>query len=78
MTATTGPRPGQITVQDAPIQRRQPDEEWRREQINLAHRYGQIGISAVAAALRYTDVAKNKAYAPAVIKIDARFIDAAA
>jgi hypothetical protein len=33
----------------------------------LAHRYRQIGISAVAAAVRYQGVAKNPAYAPAPI-----------
>lgn len=33
----------------------------------LAHRYQQIGISAVAAAVRYQGVAKNPAYAPAPI-----------
>lgn len=31
----------------------------------LDHRYGQIGISAVAAAARYQGAAKNPAYAPA-------------
>ncbi len=30
--------------------------------------YGQIGISAVAAAARYQGAAKNPAYAPAAIK----------
>jgi len=30
----------------------------------LDHRFGQIGISAVAAAARYHGVAKNTAYAP--------------
>ena len=30
----------------------------------LVHRYQQIGISAVAAAVRYQGVAKNPAYAP--------------
>ncbi len=73
MTATTGQRPGQDTAFD----RRQPDEERRREQTNLDHRYGRIGIPAVAAALRYADASKNLAYAPVVIKVDARFIDAA-
>jgi len=34
----------------------------------LAGRYRQIGISAVAAAVRYQGVAKNPAYAPAPIK----------
>jgi hypothetical protein len=31
----------------------------------LDARYGQIGISAVAAAVRYQGLAKNLAYAPA-------------
>jgi hypothetical protein len=31
----------------------------------LDARYGQIGISAVAAAVRYQGLAKNPAYAPA-------------
>jgi hypothetical protein len=33
----------------------------------LAHRYQQIGISAVAAAVLYQGVAKNPAYAPVSI-----------
>jgi len=70
MTSNTG--------QDTAVDRRQPDEERRREHTNLDHRYGRIGISAVAAALRYTEVSKNPAYAPVVIKVDARFADAAA
>ena len=37
------------------------------ESSGLAHRYQQIGISAVAAAVRYQGVAKNPAYAPAPI-----------
>lgn len=32
---------------------------------NLGQRYRQIGISAVAAAVRYQGTAKNPAYAPA-------------
>jgi hypothetical protein len=34
----------------------------------LHRRYRQIGISAVAAAVRYQGIAKNPAYAPAPIK----------
>jgi hypothetical protein len=34
--------------------------------------YGQIGISAVAAAARYQGSAKNLAYAPAAVKSDER------
>ncbi len=39
--------------------------------------YGQIGISAVAAAVRYQGDAKNPAYAPTAIKADARRATAA-
>jgi hypothetical protein len=35
-----------------------------RDVIALDRRYGQIGISAVAAAARYQGTAKNPAYAP--------------
>ena len=38
------------------------------EHIALHLCYGQIGISAVAAAVRYQGAAKNPAYAPAAIK----------
>lgn len=37
------------------------------EASGLAYRYQQIGISAVAAAVRYQGTAKNPAYAPATI-----------
>ncbi len=37
------------------------------ERTTLDRRYGQIGISAVAAAARYQGSAKNPAYAPAAI-----------
>lgn len=36
-----------------------------REHPDLDRRYGAIGISAVAAALRYQSDSKNPAYAPA-------------
>jgi hypothetical protein len=44
----------------------------KREESNLDGRYGKIGISAVAAALRYKSDAKNPAYAPSVPKDDDR------
>jgi hypothetical protein len=44
----------------------------------LAHRYRQIGISAVAAAVRYQGAAKNPAYAPAPAKWLDRAEEAAA
>jgi hypothetical protein len=47
------------------------------ENIALQLCYGQIGISAVAAAVRYQGDAKNPAYAPAVLKWDERALTAA-
>jgi hypothetical protein len=43
----------------------------------LDRRYGQIGISAVAAAARYQGDAKNPAYAPVVCDLDDRIEHAA-
>jgi hypothetical protein len=40
-----------------------PDQ--RRERAELDPRFGKIGISAVAAAVRYKGESKNSAYAPA-------------
>lgn len=40
------------------------------ESLALQLCYGQIGISAVAAAVRYQGEAKNPAYAPVAIKTD--------
>jgi hypothetical protein len=42
------------------------------EHIALHLCYGQIGISAVAAAARYQGDAKNQAYAPVEIRSDER------
>jgi hypothetical protein len=39
--------------------------EQRRERAELDPRFGKIGLSAVAAAMRYGSNAKNPAYAPA-------------
>jgi hypothetical protein len=46
----------------------QSSDNARRDAPNLDSRYGQIGISAVAAALPYQSEVKNPAYAPAVQK----------
>lgn len=40
-------------------------ETRRREHLDLDHRYGNIGISAVAAAVRYQGKDKNLDYVPA-------------
>ncbi|MGA2310908.1 MAG: hypothetical protein ABSF87_00860 [Xanthobacteraceae bacterium] len=42
------------------------------ENLALQLCYGQIGISAVAAAVRYQGDAKNPAYAPVAMKADDR------
>ena len=47
------------------MESRRATTEQRRERAELDARYGKIGISAVAAALRYGGDAKNPAYAPA-------------
>lgn len=47
------------------------------EGTSLDCRYGQIGISAVAAAVRYQGAAKNPAYAPVAIRLDDRIEHAA-
>jgi hypothetical protein len=48
----------------------QSSENARRNEPNLDSRYGEIGISAVAAALQYQSEVKNPAYAPAVHQLD--------
>ena len=49
-----------------------------RQADNLDSRYGEIGISAVAAALQYQSDAKNPAYAPVVPQLDKWLADMAA
>jgi hypothetical protein len=45
---------------------------------NLSHRYGSIGIQAVAAAARYSDRRKSPAQATASgLRIDLRFVESA-
>ena len=46
------------------MESRRATTEQRRERTELDARFGKIGISAVAAALRYRSDAKNPAYAP--------------
>ena len=41
-----------------------------REEQTLDARYGEIGISAVAAALKFKSESKNPAYAPVVPELD--------
>jgi hypothetical protein len=48
-----------------PANRKAPSKA-KPEVPNLDSRYGKIGISAVAAAMRYQGEPRNTAYAPAV------------
>ncbi|HWX82138.1 MAG TPA: hypothetical protein VNZ48_00950 [Xanthobacteraceae bacterium] len=59
-------------------QKRANDRKVRGEGIKLAGCYGQIGISAVAAAARYQGSAKNPAYAPTSSQWRHRIAEAAA
>ena len=54
------------------------DRKTHSEATALAGCYGQIGISAVVAAVRYQGSAKNPAYAPASNKWRDRIAEAAA
>ena len=54
------------------------DRKTERDSTALAGCYGQIGISAVAAAVRYQGGAKNPAYAPTSNKWRDRLAEAAA
>jgi len=55
-----------------------PSTEVSHQVHPLDRRYGAIGISAVAAALRYQSEVKNPAYAPVVHQLDNDAIDAVA
>jgi hypothetical protein len=59
-------------------QKRAHDRKIHSEGIALAGCYGQIGISAVVAAVRYQGSAKNPAYAPTSNKWRDRIAEAAA
>jgi hypothetical protein len=49
-----------------------------RQDDGLDRHYGEIGISALAAALRYLGETKNPAYAPVEPQPDDRYVDEAA
>jgi hypothetical protein len=59
------------------MESRRATGEQRHERAELDARYGKIGISAVAAALRYCGETKNPAYAPAAPQPAAPSEDAA-
>jgi hypothetical protein len=60
------------------MESRRATPEQRRERSELDPRFGKIGISAVAAALRYASDAKNPAYAPAAESVKPPTDEAAA
>jgi hypothetical protein len=72
VTADKAKKPAEKTAETAGEAAR-----FASEKTSLDCRYGQIGISAVAAAVRYQGAAKNPAYAPAAIKWDVRAEEAA-
>jgi hypothetical protein len=76
MTATAGGKPEHSTAEAGPERMQGPS--------TLDGQYGEIGISAVAAALRYAGAHKNPAYAPVAPldhvapQDDERFVELAA
>ena len=60
------------------MESRRATSEQRRERAELDARFGKIGISAVAAALRYPSESKNPAYAPAAEPSVSQYEEAAA
>ena len=50
----------------------EPSQERHQQSTRLDRQYGEIGISAVAAAVRYQSDSKNQAYAPVVARLDER------
>ena len=55
----------EISGSNAPVQSQVQSQVQPQARPALDARYGEIGISAVAAAARYQGLAKNPAYAPA-------------
>jgi hypothetical protein len=74
MTVLTGTEPVRRPAREP----NQPQPDRRGEALNLDGRYGEIGISAVAAALHFAGAAKNPAHALAAPCIDERYFEAAA
>jgi hypothetical protein len=67
-----------MTVQTNPKAGQARDDRQRPEPTNLARRYGQIGIPALAAALRYAASAKVPAQTLTPNRLDERFWELAA
>jgi hypothetical protein len=60
------------TAEGNPMNREHPKAALERDRADLDARYGAIGISAVAAAVRYKSEARNPAYAPVTPDPDAQ------
>jgi hypothetical protein len=71
MTAQIGSQAARDTAEPQNPSAREP-------KVDLGRRYGAIGISAVAAAVRYAGDRKNQAYAPVVHRVEKRFTEVAA
>jgi hypothetical protein len=54
-----------VSQREEPLRQEPLRQEPLRKEPSLDHRYGKIGISAVAAAVRYQSEAKKPADAPA-------------
>ena len=54
------------------------DQKPRPEPTNLVRRYGQIGIPALAAVLRYATSPRKPTPAPVPTRLDERFLERAA
>jgi hypothetical protein len=70
VTTKTNPTTSPTPQAPPALQAQRPDDH-----TNLSYLYGSIGIQAVAAAARYSP--KKPAAAPAVHRIDQRFVESA-
>jgi hypothetical protein len=66
-----------VTATKNSVRRTDKTSNLASEGTALDCRYGQIGISAVAAAARYQGATKNPAYAPVATRQDYRIEEAA-
>ena len=58
-----------------PLQATRPAQT--NESTNLSYLYGSIGIQAVAAAARYSDIRTKPGHASGAARIDLRFVESA-
>ena len=77
MKANAGMRRNEQSL-ERKMQSQRATPEQRRDRAELDTRFGKIGISAVAAAVRYLGESKNPAYAPAKLRVIEETDEAAA